>query len=75
MAYKIVWSEDAGDELVETVSYYKARAGKNIAKNIHIRIKNKVKKLLDGPKMGMLCEIGAKRLDNNCIKKVYKKHS
>jgi toxin ParE1/3/4 len=52
MAYEIVWSKDAGDELVEIVSYYKDRTGKNIAKNIHARIKNKVKKLLDGPKMG-----------------------
>jgi toxin ParE1/3/4 len=54
MAYKIVWSKDAGDELIEIVSYYKDRAGKNIAKNIHIRIRTKVKKLLDGPKMGTI---------------------
>jgi toxin ParE1/3/4 len=54
MAYKTVWSNDAGNELVEIVSYYKDKAGKNIAKNIHARIKNKVKKLLNGPKMGTI---------------------
>jgi hypothetical protein len=36
MAYKIVWSKDAGDELVEIASYFKDRTGKN-----------KVKKLLE----------------------------
>jgi toxin ParE1/3/4 len=54
MAYKIVWSNDAGDELIEIISYYRERTGNNIAKNIHTRIKTKVKKLLDGPKMGTI---------------------
>jgi hypothetical protein len=35
----MVWSKDAGDELLEIVSYYKGRAGKNIAKNIYTRKK------------------------------------
>ena len=40
---KIIWSEDAGNELLEIISYIKKHSGKIIAKNIHKKIKEKVK--------------------------------
>jgi toxin ParE1/3/4 len=32
MKYKIIWSEDAGEDLIEIISWYKNNIGKNAAK-------------------------------------------
>jgi len=42
MKIKVVWSEDAGNELKEIISYIKKNSGKIIAKNIHKKIMEKV---------------------------------
>jgi toxin ParE1/3/4 len=39
---KIIWSEDAGNELMDIISYIKKNSGKIIAKNIHKKIMEKV---------------------------------
>ena len=39
---KIIWSEDAGNELVEIISYIKRNSGKIIAENIRKKIMEKV---------------------------------
>ncbi len=52
MAYSIIWSKDAGDELFEIVSYIKYRTGINAAKNIYSKIKTKIEKISDHPKSG-----------------------
>jgi len=43
MKIDIIWSEDAGNELLEIISFIKNNSGKIIAKNIHKKIKDKVK--------------------------------
>ena len=40
----IIWSEDAGDELFEIISFIKYNTGKITAKNIYQKINNEVKK-------------------------------
>jgi len=42
MKTKIIWSEDAGNELAEIISYIKRNSGKINAKNIHKKIMDKV---------------------------------
>ena len=42
MKTKIIWSEDAGNELAEIISYIKRNSGKINAKNIHKKITDKV---------------------------------
>jgi len=42
MKAKIIWSEDAGNELLEIISYIKKNSGKINAKNIHKKIMDKV---------------------------------
>ena len=39
---KIIWSEDAGNELMDIISYIKKNSGKIVAKNIHKKIMEKV---------------------------------
>ena len=39
---KIIWSEDAGNELLEIISYIKKSSGKIIAENIYNKIMEKV---------------------------------
>jgi len=39
---KIIWSEDAGNELMDIISYINKNSGKIIAKNIHKKIMEKV---------------------------------
>ena len=39
---KIIWSEDAGNELIEIITYIKKNSGNIIAKNIHKKIMDKV---------------------------------
>ena len=43
MKIKIIWSEDAGNELAEIILYIKKNSGRIIAKNIHEKIMEKVK--------------------------------
>ena len=43
MKIEIIWSEDAGNELVEIISYIKKNSGKIIANNIYKKIMGKVK--------------------------------
>ena len=40
---KIIWSEDAGNELLEIISYIKKHSGKIIANNIHKKLMQKIK--------------------------------
>jgi len=42
MKTKIIWSEDAGNELMEIISFIKKDSGKIIAKNIHKKIMEKI---------------------------------
>src|SRR5215510_13956966 len=50
MKIKIIWSEDAGNELMEIISFIKKNSGKIIAKNIHKKIKDKVKDVSENAK-------------------------
>jgi toxin ParE1/3/4 len=52
MKYKITYSKDAGEDLFEIVSWYKYNGGRNVAKNIHSKIKSKISKLKDMPGIG-----------------------
>ena len=49
MKTKIIWSEDAGNELLEIISYIKRNSGKTIAKNIHKKIMEKVNEASNNP--------------------------
>jgi toxin ParE1/3/4 len=42
MKHKIIWSKDAGDELLEIILYIKKNSGKVIAENIYSKIMDKV---------------------------------
>ena len=42
MKSEVIWSEDAGDELFEIITYIKKNSGKIIAKNIYRKIMDKV---------------------------------
>jgi toxin ParE1/3/4 len=52
MAYKIIWSKDAGEEFVEIISWYKYNVGKNVAQKIYLKIKSRIKKLKEMPGIG-----------------------
>jgi toxin ParE1/3/4 len=62
MKYKIIWSKDAGEEIVEIISWYKYNVGKNIAQKIYAKINSQIKKLKDmpgtGKKVQLLKDIG-----------------
>jgi len=47
MKSKIIWSEDAGNELLEIISYIKRNSGKINAKSIHRKIMDKVNEASD----------------------------
>jgi toxin ParE1/3/4 len=49
MKYKIIWSKDAGEELIEIITWYKYNAGKNTAQKIYSRINAQIKRLKDMP--------------------------
>ena len=51
MKIDIIWSEDAGNELLEIISFIKNNSGKIIAKNIHKKIKDKVKDASENAKV------------------------
>jgi toxin ParE1/3/4 len=57
MKYKIIWSKDAGEEFIEIVSWYKYKAGKNVAQRIYSKINSQVKKLKDMPGLGKQVQI------------------
>ena len=45
MKCRIIWSKDAGDELIEIISYIKYNTGKITAKKIHQKIINEIKRV------------------------------
>jgi len=45
MKKKIVWSQDASDDLIDIVTYIKDKSGKNIANEIYQRIISHVEKI------------------------------
>jgi toxin ParE1/3/4 len=50
MKHEIIWSKDAGDELVEIISYIKYNTGKITAEKIFSKIMNEVKRVSANPK-------------------------
>jgi plasmid stabilization system protein ParE len=52
MDYEIIWSNDAGLDLIEIISYIKENSGKKIADEIYNRIRSKVVKIKSFPKLG-----------------------
>lgn len=44
MKHEIIWSKNAGDELIEIISYIKYNTGKMSAEKINIKIMNEVKR-------------------------------
>ena len=50
MKYEIIWSQDAGDELVEIISYIKYNTGKITAAKIYSKIMNEINKVSKNPK-------------------------
>jgi toxin ParE1/3/4 len=52
MKRKIVWSQDASDDLIEIISYIRDKSGKNIAKEIYQRIIKRVENIEILPKSG-----------------------
>ena len=51
MKHEIIWSKDAGDELVEIISYIKYNTGKITAEKIYSKIINKVKRVSENASM------------------------
>ncbi len=52
MKKKIVWSQDASDDLLDIVIYIKEKSGKNIATEIYERVIKHVEKIEDFPEIG-----------------------
>ena len=50
MKSKIIWSEDAGNELTEIISYIKKNSGKIIAQNVHKKIMEKINDVSENAK-------------------------
>jgi len=51
---KIVWSQDASDDLIEIITYIRDKSGKKIATEIYQRIINHVEKIEILPKGGRI---------------------
>ena len=49
MKYEIIWSKDAGDELVEIISFIKNSTGKMTAEKIYAKIIKEVDKISENP--------------------------
>ncbi|MCL2412329.1 MAG: type II toxin-antitoxin system RelE/ParE family toxin [Treponema sp.] len=49
MKHKIIWSEDAGNELIEIISYIKYNTGKITAEKIYNKILNEVNRISENP--------------------------
>jgi toxin ParE1/3/4 len=45
MKHEIIWSKDAGDELIEIISYIKYNTGKITAERIYSKIINEIKRV------------------------------
>jgi toxin ParE1/3/4 len=73
MNYKIVWSNDAANELLDIISYYKEMARIDIAKNIHTKINNKVKKLLHTPEIDIVVHL-LKNIGINKYRQIIESH-
>ena len=54
MINKIVWSEDAVDDLEDLIQYIMSKSGKEIAKSIYERIITKIEKVSSFPEFGRL---------------------
>ena len=54
MKMKIVWSQDASDDLIEIITYIRDKSGKKIATEIYQRIINHVEKIDILPKGGRI---------------------
>jgi toxin ParE1/3/4 len=52
MKKKIVWSQDASDDLIDIVTYIKEKSGKNIANEIYKRLLSHVEKIDIFPECG-----------------------
>jgi len=52
MKKKIVWSQDASDDLIDIVQYIKEKSGKKIAKEIYQRVITHVEKIDTFPEIG-----------------------
>jgi len=49
MKHEIIWSKDAGDELVDIISYIKYTTGTITAKKINDKIMNEVERISENP--------------------------
>ncbi|MCL2763753.1 MAG: type II toxin-antitoxin system RelE/ParE family toxin [Treponema sp.] len=49
MKHEIIWSKDAGDELVDIISYVKYNTGNITAKKINDKIMNEVEQISENP--------------------------
>ena len=49
MKHEIIWSKDAGDELIEIISFIKYNTGKITAQKIYSRIMKEVKRVSENP--------------------------
>ena len=49
MKHEIIWSKDAGDELVEIISYIKYNTGNITAKKINEKIMNEAERISENP--------------------------
>jgi toxin ParE1/3/4 len=54
MKHEIIWSKDAGDELIEIISYIKYNTGKITAEKIYLKIMNEVKRVSENPKVRII---------------------
>lgn len=49
MKYDVIWSKDAGNELLEIISYIKYNTGKITAEKIYTKILNEVNRISKNP--------------------------
>jgi toxin ParE1/3/4 len=49
MKHEVLWSKDAGDELIEIISYIKYNTGKITAEKIYKKITAEIKKVSENP--------------------------
>ena len=49
MKYDVIWSKDAGNELIEIISYIKYNTGKITAEKIYTKILNEVNRISKNP--------------------------
>jgi toxin ParE1/3/4 len=54
MSNKIIWSEDAADDLEDLIQYIISKSGKEVARLIYDRIIAKIEKLSTYPEVGRL---------------------